>query len=138
MPLSWVLSQNLGMDAPRHLDSLAVHCGREGLAELGVHALPIDLSSTYPLPDVGSGGDSYEAMAAGGYPRPEGGAVYQRLWNRPSPGSNRRWPSCRQEGGPGGRVWCDVDAQPGEPSRWITLSAPEVLNWWDGAGFREA
>lgn len=64
-----------------HGDSLAVHAGREDLADLGVHALPIDLSSTNPLPDIVSGGDSYEAMATGGYPLAEGGAVYQRLWN---------------------------------------------------------
>ncbi len=66
---------------PMHGDSLAVHAGREDLDGLGVHALPIDLSSTYPLPDIVSGGDSYEAMATGGYPLAEGGAVYQRLWN---------------------------------------------------------
>ncbi len=64
-----------------HLDSLAVHAGREDLAGLGVHAPPIDLSSTYPLPDITAGGDSYESMATGGYPLAEGGAVYQRLWN---------------------------------------------------------
>ncbi len=64
-----------------HSDSLAVHSGREDLAALGVHALPIDLSSTNPLPDVIRGGDSYEAMATGGHPLEDGGAVYQRLWN---------------------------------------------------------
>lgn len=57
-----------------------MHAGRDDLADLGVHAPPLDLSSTNPLPDVSSGGDSYEAMATGGYPQ-EGGAVYQRLWN---------------------------------------------------------
>ncbi|MDF2270395.1 aminotransferase class I/II-fold pyridoxal phosphate-dependent enzyme [Streptomyces coacervatus] len=64
-----------------HLDSLAVHAGREDLTELGVHALPIDLSSTNPLPDIEAGGLSYEAMASGGVPNAEGGAVYARLWN---------------------------------------------------------
>ncbi len=64
-----------------HPDSVAVHGGREDLAALGVHALPIDLSTTNPLPDIESGGDSYESMAAGGYPLAEGGAVYARLWN---------------------------------------------------------
>ncbi|QIX28004.1 PLP-dependent transferase [Nocardioides sp. JQ2195] len=62
-------------------DSLAVHCGRDDLTALGVHALPIDLSSTNPLPDIERGGDSYEAMATGGHPLPEGGNVYSRLWN---------------------------------------------------------
>lgn len=65
----------------RHLDSLAVHAGREDLTDLGVHALPIDLSSTNPLPDIECGGDSYEAMATGGHPDPAGGSVYARLWN---------------------------------------------------------
>lgn len=62
------------------LDTVAVHAGREDLAELGVHALPIDLSSTNPLPDIEAGGLSYESMATGGTPT-EGGAVYARLWN---------------------------------------------------------
>ena len=62
------------------LDSLAVHAGRGDLSALGVHALPIDLSSTSPLPGVESGGASYEAMAMGGHPT-EGGNVYARLWN---------------------------------------------------------
>lgn len=63
------------------LDTVAVHAGREDLAGLGVHALPIDLSSTNPLPDIEAGGLSYEAMACGGTPTAEGGAVYGRLWN---------------------------------------------------------
>lgn len=64
-----------------HPDTLAVHAGRDDLAALGVHALPIDLSSTNPLPDIEHGGDSYEAMATGGRPLDNGGMVYQRLWN---------------------------------------------------------
>ena len=62
------------------LDSLAVHAGRADLEGLGVHALPIDLSTTNPLPGIESGGASYEAMATGGHPT-DGGNVYQRLWN---------------------------------------------------------
>lgn len=70
------------MISPRlQLDSIAVHAGREDLAELGVHALPIDLSSTNPLPDIETGGLSYESLAGGGLPYPGGGAVYGRLWN---------------------------------------------------------
>ena len=68
-------------DFPMDLDTLAVHAGREDLAELGVHALPIDLSTTNPLPSIGIGGDSYETLATGGTPSAEGSAVYARLWN---------------------------------------------------------
>lgn len=64
-----------------HFETLAVHGGRDDLAALGVHALPLDLSSTYPLPDVALGGDSYEALAGGGRPPEGGSAVYARLWN---------------------------------------------------------
>src|SRR5664279_2988343 len=64
-----------------HLDSVAVHAGRDDLNALGVHALPLDFSSTNPLPDIESGGTSYEMMATGGEPHPEGGSVYARLWN---------------------------------------------------------
>jgi methionine-gamma-lyase len=62
------------------IDTLAVHAGRDDLTDLGVHAPPLDLSSTNPLPDIDTGGESYESMATGGHPT-EGGAVYARLWN---------------------------------------------------------
>lgn len=62
-------------------ETLAVHAGRDDLAALGVHVPPIDLSTTNPLPDVEHGGDSYEAMATGGRPLPDGGFFYARLWN---------------------------------------------------------
>lgn len=29
-----------------------------------------------------------------------------------------------------GRVWFEVDAPPGEPSKWLTLFAARVLAWW--------
>jgi methionine-gamma-lyase len=62
------------------LDTRAVHAGRDDLAALGVHVPPIDLSTTYPLPDVRTGGASYDALAEGR--GPDGGSlVYQRLWN---------------------------------------------------------
>ncbi len=61
-------------------DTLAVRAGRDDLTALGVHALPIDLSTTNPLPDIDAGGESYEAIATGGHPT-EGGNVYARLWN---------------------------------------------------------
>ena len=62
-------------------DSLAVHAGRNGLTELGVHAVPIDLSTTAPLPSVHDGGLAYEHMATGGSHVEGQSTVYQRLWN---------------------------------------------------------
>ena len=64
-----------------HPDSLAVHAGRDDLADLGVHALPLDLSSTNPLPGIDVGGLSYEVLATGGHPFEGGSHVYARLWN---------------------------------------------------------
>jgi hypothetical protein len=32
-----------------------------------------------------------------------------------------------------GRVWFEVDAGVGEPSKWLTFHALRVLDWWDGA-----
>ena len=32
-----------------------------------------------------------------------------------------------------GRVWFEVDAPVGEPSKWVTLYATRVLDWWDAA-----
>jgi len=32
-----------------------------------------------------------------------------------------------------GRVWFEVDAPAGEPSKWLTLSGTRVLGWWDAA-----
>ena len=62
------------------LDTRSVHAGRDDLTALGVHVPPIDLSTTYPLPGVASGGASYDALALGN--GPDGGSlVYQRLWN---------------------------------------------------------
>ena len=76
------MTSNRGNGAPCYSgsDSLAVHAGREDLTALGVHAPPLDLSSTNPLPGVEAGGESYEAMATGGHPT-AGGNVYARLWN---------------------------------------------------------
>lgn len=62
-------------------DTDAVHAAREDLAGLGVHVPPIDLSTTYPVGEVETGGASYENLATGGTPSPGDSAVYQRLWN---------------------------------------------------------
>ena len=63
------------------LETDAVHAGREDLTDLGVHALPIDLSTTNPLLDIETGGHSYETMATGGTLPSGGSPVYARLWN---------------------------------------------------------
>ncbi len=64
----------------RHLDTLAVHAGLEGLTGTGSHVPPIDLSTTNPLPSVEAGGDAYESLATGHDLAPGQTAVYQRLW----------------------------------------------------------
>lgn len=46
-------------------DTRAVHAGRDDLAALKVHAPPIDLSSTYPIPDLQEAIHDFEALAAG-------------------------------------------------------------------------
>lgn len=60
-------------------DSAAVHAGREDLRDLGAHALPIDLSTTYPMADPEAGGADLGHLAMGGEPRTNG--VYARLFN---------------------------------------------------------
>jgi methionine-gamma-lyase len=65
--------------ASTSIETQAVHAGREVLHEQGIHAMPIDLSSTYPVQDLDEGGRSLEAMAMGGLPI--GSPVYSRLYN---------------------------------------------------------
>ena len=57
----------------------AVHAGRHDFVELGVHAPPLDFSSTYPTPDLDAAARSFDALVAGD--APEGSFVYQRLFN---------------------------------------------------------
>jgi len=61
------------------VDTLATHAGRHDFAELGVHAPPLDLSSTYPLPDLDLAVASLDELAAGGTGAPT--PVYARLSN---------------------------------------------------------
>ncbi|WP_082716804.1 PLP-dependent transferase [Microterricola viridarii] len=67
-------------DSAVHFDTLAVHGGMAGVRESGSHVPTIDLSTTNPLSDVLTGGDSYENLATGGDLAPGASAVYQRLW----------------------------------------------------------
>lgn len=32
-----------------------------------------------------------------------------------------------------GRSWFETDAEPGQPSKWVTFYATRVLDWWDRA-----
>ena len=57
----------------------AVHAGRADLAGLGVHAPPIDLSTTYPTPDLDQAARSFDSLVMGD--APQGSFVYQRLFN---------------------------------------------------------
>ncbi|MBT2529711.1 PLP-dependent transferase [Streptomyces sp. ISL-99] len=65
---------------PWALATEAVHAGREDLAALGVHAVPLDLSTTYPSYDSRGEAARIDAFAATGA-RPEGPPVYSRLDN---------------------------------------------------------
>jgi len=63
----------------------AVHAGRRDFSTLGVHAPPLDLSSTYPTPDLDTAARSFDALVSGDAPH-LGSFVYQRLFN---PTTNR-------------------------------------------------
>ncbi|GAB3040107.1 PLP-dependent transferase [Oleiagrimonas citrea] len=62
-----------------HPETLGVHAGREDFAELGVHAPPLDLSTTYPVRDLGVGTASFDALV-GGQASAEN-PIYARLHN---------------------------------------------------------
>ncbi|MFF3645109.1 trans-sulfuration enzyme family protein [Streptomyces sp. NPDC002564] len=65
---------------PRALATEAVHAGRDDLAELGLHAPPIDLSTTYPSRDSRAEAARIDAFAADGVVD-DGPPVYGRLGN---------------------------------------------------------
>ena len=64
----------------RALATEAVHAGREDLAGLGLHAAPIDLSTTYPSADSRGEAARIDAFAAEGI-LDDGPPVYARLGN---------------------------------------------------------
>jgi methionine-gamma-lyase len=66
--------------APRALATEAVHAGRDDLARQGLHAPPIDLSTTYPSYDSRAEAARIDAFAATGAD-PDGPPVYGRLGN---------------------------------------------------------
>jgi len=59
------------------LETLATHAGRDDLRELGLHAPPIDLSTTYPVRELDDAVDSLSALAEGARGAAE--SVYSRL-----------------------------------------------------------
>jgi len=61
------------------IETDAVHAGRWDFPRLGVHAPPLDLSSTYPLPDLDLAVACLDALAAGEATAPS--PVYARLHN---------------------------------------------------------
>lgn len=61
------------------IETLAVHAGREDFAELGVHAPPIDLSTTYPVRDLDQGTASFDALVGGD--ASAANPIYARLHN---------------------------------------------------------
>jgi methionine-gamma-lyase len=67
-----------GTDAPS-FDTLAVHAGREDFGEIGVHAPPLDLSTTYPTGDLDSATASIDSLGRGG--EPLGSSIYARFHN---------------------------------------------------------
>lgn len=64
---------------PTAFETRAVHAGRHDLAELGVHAPPLDLSTTYPLGELADAVESMASMVGGG--RPRGSSIYARMHN---------------------------------------------------------
>ena len=58
-------------------DSDFVHAGREDFRILGVHAPPLDLSTTYPVEELGEASEDIEAMLTGA--RARHSPIYARL-----------------------------------------------------------
>ncbi|GGU45549.1 trans-sulfuration enzyme family protein [Streptomyces lavendofoliae] len=68
------------LPTPRALATEAVHAGRDDLAAQGLHAVPLDLSTTYPSHDARAEAERIDAFATTGA-RPDGPPVYARLDN---------------------------------------------------------
>jgi len=62
-----------------HPETLGVHAGRDDFSELGVHAPPLDLSTTYPVRDLERGTASFDALVGGA--ATAANPIYARLHN---------------------------------------------------------
>ena len=80
---------------PDSFRTRAVHAGRHDLTELGVHAPPLDYSSTYPISSLEEGVVSIDSFIEGKAEAKN--PIYSRLFN-PTVG---RWEQgvCELEGG---------------------------------------
>lgn len=67
------------LSSPHHLATRAVHAGREDLTDLGVHAVPLDLSTTYPSRDMQAEAERLDLLTTGA--RDDGMPVYGRVGN---------------------------------------------------------
>lgn len=68
------------------------------------------------------------ALADGTAPDPRLAAAIELVRSKRQPDGT--W---LQDGVLPGRTWFDVDVPEGQPSKWITLIASRVLDWWDAA-----
>ncbi|MBO1332536.1 PLP-dependent aspartate aminotransferase family protein [Streptomyces sp. VRA16 Mangrove soil] len=73
-------NEDVARPRTRALATEAVHAGRDDLAALGLHAPPIDLSTTYPSADTRTEAARIDAFAADGV-LDDGPPVYGRLGN---------------------------------------------------------
>ncbi|TDD19187.1 trans-sulfuration enzyme family protein [Nonomuraea diastatica] len=67
------------MTSGRSLDTRAVHAGRDDLVDHGVHAVPIDLSTTYPSRDTAGEAARLDTLATG--EQVPGMPIYGRIGN---------------------------------------------------------
>ncbi len=67
------------MTTPHDVATRAVHAGREDLADLGVHAVPLDLSTTYPARDSRAEAARLDVLVTG--EQAAGEPVYGRVGN---------------------------------------------------------
>lgn len=64
----------------KNFDTIAVHAGREDLIKLGVHAVPLDLSTTYPISTLDAGGVTMDRALVGDEPIGNE-LIYRRIAN---------------------------------------------------------
>jgi methionine-gamma-lyase len=69
----------MSASTPSAFETRVVHAGREDFMQLGVHAPPIDLSTTYPVTDLDVGTASFDALVAG--QATAANPIYARLHN---------------------------------------------------------